>query len=299
MADVEAIRAKLAGLSPEQRAELDDILRSQLGGPGAGQGDLYRPEPSGNVFADAAIAGMEAPSASSLEEAGENLGTAAGIMTVPSMIAKPVGALVGAAKRGIGPTAGAIGDMALKGAVGAGAGALIGSLPIIGKGPWEGAKLGAAIGAGEGGVGALWQHGKRRGAIEWLMRRAGVEPRRKAASAIANEVKAATTAARVAKELSPEKQAILGASRAARAAKASEAVSAAKGTVANPKAELENLLQSTLTKPAASAGMSEAELVDMARWLRRTSHGERAALQEWLKTQPPEVAQQIRGLLKR
>jgi hypothetical protein len=37
----------------------------------------------------------------------------------------------------------------------------------------EGAQLGAMIGAGQGGSGALWRHGRRKELIKWLMNKAG------------------------------------------------------------------------------------------------------------------------------
>ena len=108
-------------------------------------------------------------------------------------------------------------------AKGAAAGAAFEMLPVIGSGdPIHGAKLGAMIGAGQHGMGALWKFGKKRALIEKAIGAAGGA---KAAPAVAKAAaKAAPTVARAAPEAAASTQlqrnlAIAEAARTARAAK--------------------------------------------------------------------------------
>lgn len=168
MADVEALRARLAGLSPEERAELDDVLKGTLG--------------------------RQALSRSMTDEKGKTLsyprmepvrfehfdpstteGAINNAMLTAAGMGGPVSTLVGAARAGLGPALKAGAGMLPRIAVGAGIGGALRAspLPVVGGGTFkEGAMLGGAIGAGQGGTGALWKHGKRKKTIEWLINQA-------------------------------------------------------------------------------------------------------------------------------
>ena len=122
------------------------------------------------------------------------MGAPWGPVATAATIAAPLG--LGAVGGAVGGAAGRFvsGAMLKRMAVGAAAGAAAESLPVIGSGkPIEGAKLGAMLGMGQGGVGALWRFGKKRQLIEKIADWAGG---RVAGSSVARSAaKRATSAA--------------------------------------------------------------------------------------------------------
>jgi len=160
-----AIREKIAKMSPEQRARLRSALESRreqrqtttmsrTGRPlrpfqGQEQTDLGYTD---NPMADAIAGGM---------------GTAAGLggALVPAAAALAAGG-------GVSGMLAASAPVALRAGIGAGVGGVLGAspLPVVGgHGFVEGAKFGALLGAGEGGMGALWKHGKKKKLLSFLI----------------------------------------------------------------------------------------------------------------------------------
>lgn len=152
----------------------------------------------------------------------------------------PAGMVGGGLLYGGGGTLMNLGKKALGGAA---AGAIAGNVPFIGKGTVEGAKLGAMTGMGQKGMGALWKHGKQMEIIKRLMKVFGVsadEAAQIASSGAAEAtvpagmsstggLRAAEVGRAVSGGLTPEKEAILAADRARRAAAAERALAQARG----------------------------------------------------------------------
>ena len=169
--NVAAARELLATLTPEERTQLGEMVRTRR---------RRAPVPLHDPDTGKALAIPRMPLMRS-----ENLdpGTPEGKVNNALMLLTGVGGVVrglaaGASRAGVPGLVSAGGQTAKRLALWGGAGALVGStgIPIIGEGgPKEGAKLGLAMGAGRnlpgmgtGGTGALWKHGRKKGAIQWL-----------------------------------------------------------------------------------------------------------------------------------
>ena len=81
------------------------------------------------------------------------------------------GALQGALKGGVAAAGPALWGLGKRAVVGGAAGAEVGSLPVVGMGPKEGATLGVMMALGQKGAGPLWRHGKRKALIEWVSKK--------------------------------------------------------------------------------------------------------------------------------
>ena len=81
------------------------------------------------------------------------------------------GALQGALKGGVAAAGPALLALGKRAVVGGAAGAGVGSLPVVGMGPKEGATLGVMMALGQKGAGPLWRHGKRKALIEWVSKK--------------------------------------------------------------------------------------------------------------------------------
>ena len=186
----------------------------------------------------------------------------AGFMSAPWGPVASAAAMV--APLGVGAVGGAAGKfvsgaMLKRMAAGAAAGAAAESLPVIGSGkPMEGAKLGAMLGMGQGGLGALWKFGKKRQLIEkiadWAGGRAAGPSVKRTARSAAKRASASAAPKAAAGGTTPSVSTIeeqLRATIAQNAARSAGAVS----RVAAPTS-------TSATQAAAQA--LEAKIVDMA-----------------------------------
>jgi hypothetical protein len=160
-------RELLAQLSPEDRAALQEMVRVRTQGPS---------NTPRSILAAAHLGGKQ-PTGLAREEF--ERGEVAGALAVPEVATYAAG--VPAAARGVAGLvakrggAGALSHIAKRTAAGAAIGGVLGETPLPfvgGRGFKEGAILGAHIGAGQGGAGALWKHSKKKKLLEWLLRKA-------------------------------------------------------------------------------------------------------------------------------
>jgi len=235
--EIAQIQSRLSGLTSEQKQELMGLIQSRRPREpefspyfAGGEKPIPRPE---------AIPGMPFSPDNPIADA-----MAAGMGTVATVGAPLAGAGGALASGGIGAGAKALLPIAKRGIVGAGIGAAVGGspIPVVGNiGATEGAKLGAMVGTGQGGVGALWKHGKRRGLIEWLINKVAgggdeaVGAVDDLASAAAQRgmstsagIARGTSAARATVPAEGGRDAIIAADRARRALRAEEAVAQAR-----------------------------------------------------------------------
>lgn len=170
-ARVAAAKEILAGLSPEERTQFREMVRTRVRQAPA---PLHDPE-TGKALA---IPRMPLMRSEHLDP-----GTPEGKVNNALMLLTGVGGVVrglaaGASRAGVPGLLGAGGQTLKRLGLWTGAGAAVGAsgVPIIGEGgPKQGAQLGLAMGVGRtmpgmgtGGTGALWKHGRKKGAIEWL-----------------------------------------------------------------------------------------------------------------------------------
>lgn len=172
------VKELIAGLPPGVRAEIKRRYRIRVQGPSNTPASILGGAMMGGLPSKEFPKGR--PPTQPTGEAREQFerGGVEGALAVPTVIATVptgvgvVGGLSTAAAAGKTALAGFGKTMLKRTLAGAATGAVLGEtpLPVVGgRGFKEGAKLGAMFGAGQGGMGALWKHGKNKKTIDWIV----------------------------------------------------------------------------------------------------------------------------------
>ncbi len=181
-AEVETLREYFQGLSSEQRATFRTLVKDSRRKASA----PIKSESGGTLsFPHRAIMRSENLDPSTPE------GKVNSAMMLMMGFGGAAGSLLSAAKTGLPALGEAAVTMGGRTAAGAAIGGALGMtpLPLVGgHGAVEGAKFGAMMGAGQGGMGALWKHGKKKKILQYLIDKIGPKQADEVLEVVAAEV---------------------------------------------------------------------------------------------------------------